>query len=368
MRPWPGSPRAPAAVAAGLCGCCLLLLAGTRLPLRPVPVGVPPLEDSGRVLGRPVTELWSASRPEQAWFTDDQCRPLVSRFTRDHSLPLVYLASFPRSGNTWTRYLLEASTGLITGGSSMPNYRQYKAHAFTERLSDENLWKYVNRQGMMVRLGYLGGSIPWSVGATIVTKTHAWPEPFTEQETAIVNKTSHKFSPFPKNVTRRAILIIRDPFKSFISLKKYGKTKSVLNEEDMSELFTGAAWEKFAVAYGRIWLEMNARWIANTEQLHVVTYERLAQDTMAELRSMLQFLDVQPDRRRLQCLAGALDGRAHNHRHGVVPDEQTYPLPVRSKVWLNIHQLNWLLRQRGFPGLPLERYSFADEFGDLMEA
>ncbi|RXG68494.1 WSCD family member [Armadillidium vulgare] len=31
------------------------------------------------------------------------------------NLPLAYLISFPRSGNTWTRYLIEATTGLATG-------------------------------------------------------------------------------------------------------------------------------------------------------------------------------------------------------------------------------------------------------------
>lgn len=31
------------------------------------------------------------------------------------SMPLVALASFPRSGNTWTRMLLQVSTKLSTG-------------------------------------------------------------------------------------------------------------------------------------------------------------------------------------------------------------------------------------------------------------
>ena len=31
------------------------------------------------------------------------------------SLPLIALASFPRSGNTWTRQLIERATGLYTG-------------------------------------------------------------------------------------------------------------------------------------------------------------------------------------------------------------------------------------------------------------
>ena len=31
------------------------------------------------------------------------------------NINLTFLASFPRSGNTWTRYLLEGATGIFTG-------------------------------------------------------------------------------------------------------------------------------------------------------------------------------------------------------------------------------------------------------------
>ncbi|KAF0287690.1 hypothetical protein FJT64_013902 [Amphibalanus amphitrite] len=190
--------------------CCLVAVTRPRT----VPLAAP-VDTDGRVGGRPIAELWVPSRPAHAWFTSAQCRPLLTRFTCDQCLPLVYLASFPRSGNTWLRYLLEASTGLAT------------------------------------------------------------------------NET------------------------------------------------------------------------------HVVLYERLRQDPMGELRALLRFLQVEPDRRRLECLRGELEGIAHNHRHGVVPDGETYPLRVRAELWSYIHQLHWLLRDRGYPGLPLQQYSFADEFGDI---
>lgn len=36
-------------------------------------------------------------------------------------LPPVWLASFPCSGNTWTRYLLEGASGVLTGSIYVDN-------------------------------------------------------------------------------------------------------------------------------------------------------------------------------------------------------------------------------------------------------
>ena len=43
---------------------------------------------------------------------DDTCK---SRAFLDRKLPIVALVSFPGSGNTWMRYLLEQATGVFTG-------------------------------------------------------------------------------------------------------------------------------------------------------------------------------------------------------------------------------------------------------------
>ena len=37
------------------------------------------------------------------------------RFLKGGSLPAMALTSPPGAGNTWTRYLVEASTGIFTG-------------------------------------------------------------------------------------------------------------------------------------------------------------------------------------------------------------------------------------------------------------
>ena len=317
----------------------------------------------GLLGGRPISKLWVASRPEHAWFTNDsQCRPFVTRFACDHCVPLVYLASFPRSGNTWTRYLLEASTGLFTvsGGPFRRTYLETPEEFLL--LKEEEIWIAAREKTELVQLGYLGEHIPWAQGVGIVAKTHDLPEPWNVTE---ANNMTETLSPFPENSTRRAVLLIRDPFKSLISLQKYGITQSVLNKENMTYLYQGTEWLEFVTYYSLVWFDMNARWLQSTNEIHVIAYERLTRDPIGELTSLFRFLDVEPDRRRMKCLRSHLEGKAHNRKHGIMPDHETYPLRQRAELWSYIHQLNWLLKDKGYPTLPLERYSFADEFGDI---
>ena len=46
---------------------------------------------------------------------DEICGDLATQFSNVEKLPLVALASFPSSGNTWLRYLIEGITGIFTG-------------------------------------------------------------------------------------------------------------------------------------------------------------------------------------------------------------------------------------------------------------
>ncbi|PIK43833.1 putative WSC domain-containing protein 2-like, partial [Apostichopus japonicus] len=48
--------------------------------------------------------------------SDDNC-VLDRRFMPKGSMPLILLLSFPGSGNTWVRYLLERSSGIYTGSA-----------------------------------------------------------------------------------------------------------------------------------------------------------------------------------------------------------------------------------------------------------
>ena len=50
---------------------------------------------------------------------DRICKNLTTTFSKQNPLPLVALASFPNSGNTWIRYIIEGITGIFTGSFYM---------------------------------------------------------------------------------------------------------------------------------------------------------------------------------------------------------------------------------------------------------
>ena len=49
------------------------------------------------------------------WSGDKKCDGFRVSFHTKKFLPLIGLASYPRSGNTWVRYLIETLTGVFTG-------------------------------------------------------------------------------------------------------------------------------------------------------------------------------------------------------------------------------------------------------------
>ena len=59
-------------------------------------------------MSRPHTHPWMHSPSET-------CRKFATRFANASSLPIFPLASYPGSGNTWVRYLLEGLSGVFTG-------------------------------------------------------------------------------------------------------------------------------------------------------------------------------------------------------------------------------------------------------------
>ena len=57
-----------------------------------------------------IDNLQRTEFPVRQW-----CRQLNYKFPNHSHDPVVALASFPGSGNTWLRYLLQQATGILTG-------------------------------------------------------------------------------------------------------------------------------------------------------------------------------------------------------------------------------------------------------------
>ena len=74
------------------------------------------------------------------------CNHFVTKFANLKTLPMRALASYPGSGNTWSRFVIEAATGIFTG----------------------SIW---SDPGIM-NAGHHGEGRPEEDGSTILQKTH----------------------------------------------------------------------------------------------------------------------------------------------------------------------------------------------------
>ena len=139
------------------------------------------------------------------------------------------LVSYPGSGNTWTRYLLEAGSGIFTGS-------------------------VYNDPGIL-KAGHYGEAREYSDGSTILQKTHR-----------------SLMMPKSKMFGGRGVLVIRNPYKAIISFynwaRTHSQTKSVSAEILATKDFRNFAWEG-----AKKWLKLIRDWLLYSTDCYVILYE-----------------------------------------------------------------------------------------------
>ncbi|CAI8056765.1 WSC domain-containing protein 1 [Geodia barretti] len=192
------------------------------------------------------------------------------KFLNSTSRAPVALSSFPGSGNTWVRGLLQQVTGVCTGGI----YCDTKL-----RVS-----------------GYPGESL--RSGRTLVVKTHQ----VDPRWTGVVYPPNTTDSYFSKEsdipVYGSAILLVRNPFHALVS--EWNRLMSInmslrdhhINSMDSKFFGQNAEWEEFVFTNAVIWQETLVGWLVNNHnhRVLVVRYEDLVTNTDSEVMMMLDFL------------------------------------------------------------------------------
>ncbi|XP_077291690.1 WSCD family member AGAP003962 [Arctopsyche grandis] len=188
------------------------------------------------------------------------CRPL--RYLTDPKPP-VALVSFPGSGNTWLRYLLQQATGIHTGSV----YKDYG----------------------LLKNGFPAEAV--SNGSVLVVKTHEWG-------------TSARAS------FSRAVLLLRAPEQAiqaefnrqsgghvgFASPDRYRRTK-------------GKYWQKFVAEKLVAWRQTNLDWLMNfTGPIHIIYYDDLVANVEETLRKLLKFFNITVDEQMLLCALERREG------------------------------------------------------------
>ncbi|CAL4065893.1 unnamed protein product, partial [Meganyctiphanes norvegica] len=246
------------------------------------------------------------SRQYVRMWPDDKghCGRIETRFGVNTSW--AWLISYPRSGNTWTRYLLEASTGVFSGS--------------------------VYGSELLKELQYLGEKENPYHNTTCVVKTHTLPNRDYKRK-------------------RPAIMLIRDPMRSIVSYWNWKKvsdrsqrhTASVNNDTLFSPEF-----RKFASREISTWERHYTNWISHLPNLLPVYYEYLRDDPVKHIRDMLSYMKIKTNEDRLGCVSSHLDGKLKGGQRVVDP----YTLEQKSRLKRAVENVSTKLQDRGLPPLP----------------
>ncbi|XP_042210449.1 WSCD family member AAEL009094-like [Homarus americanus] len=172
------------------------------------------------------------------------------------------LVSFPGSGNTWVRYLLQQATGYYSGSV-------YKDYA-------------------LMKNGFPAESV--SNGSVVVVKTHEW-------------------GPEMRKTFGRAILVMRDPYLAIQA--EFNRQSGGHIGHAQPDKYTrdgGRYWEKFVTNKALAWMNTTLDWLKFDRPLHLVFYEDLLDNLPEEMRRILEFLDLEVSDSNFDCMLRHQDG------------------------------------------------------------
>lgn len=265
------------------------------------------------------------------WAKSPSCSNFSITFQPPDSLPTRGLASFPSSGNTWIRYLVETATGMYTG-------------SFYDDTS-------------LIKKGMYGEGIVYNSGMTILQKSHGYT-------TGDAMKLSHAERLTKNHMTElgcQSVLVIRNPFKALISHRHLdigGHTGYAPKAQ-----FIGKGWAEFVTLKIMLWKEFYIDWLTQCQPsgIHITHYEDVKRDVLKEMERILTYLKLKHDAKRLQCVGQHTDGLFKRKPSKNVPlDNNPFTQELKNLVYEAIDELNSALKRSGKLPLPLDLYEFYD--------
>jgi len=164
----------------------------------------------------------------------------------------VALNSFPGSGNTWARQLIEHSTRAYSGSVYM----------------DSQLYEG----------GFLGEYRPAFSGTTIVQKIH--------------NKRHSSLASSYFSLTTNCIMLFRNPIEAMLAEYKrvHGKHGSFRSSHTLDVDIDIQEWKTFFQKKWLQYLEDNTAFLDQCENLHVIFFPDLQNDPVGEMKNTVDFL------------------------------------------------------------------------------
>ncbi|CAL4108252.1 unnamed protein product, partial [Meganyctiphanes norvegica] len=270
--------------------------------------------------------IWDYGRPQHdPWVGSPGCAGLKVSFARRRTLPRTALASFPGSGNTWLRFLIQSVSGIFTG--SVYNDRQLAAKGF-----------------------YGENEMP-ECGCTSIVKTHGYCLVGLPQTRWQRVRDVEKFF-------GRGLLLVRNPYDAIIAYRNY-LAAGHLGVASRSA-YSGTEWHRFVRGQIEIWRSYALDWIQMGRSSMIVHYEHLIEDTHREMLRIMKFLRLRVDEQRLDCTLKHNDGsfKRNTPNHIFYRLHDPFTPELHGIVEAAIDDVNDALEIRKWPQLPKHLYNY----------
>ena len=236
---------------------------------------------------------------------ENWCTGSIGFRAKNESRPIVALSSFPGSGNTWVRHLLQQATGIYSGS-------------------------VYNDKGLK-RAGFSGEDIQDST--VLGVKTH--------------EAAGKKFD--------QVILIVRHPKEAILAFFNWEfshrgshEASSHIGLAGQKEFYT-KKWANKVSQWAKSWENFHLKWLNSNKfskpgAMLIVYYEDLKTETERELRRMLQFLNVKSDEDAIKCTVSdqVPQGVFKRNKSGTKQEQED---PFTKKMTFNL-QRKWLRMKR----------------------
>lgn len=217
---------------------------------------------------------------------------------------MTALASFPGSGNTWARFLVQQVTGYATGAV----YNDQKLH-------------HSDFPGE----GIFDGRV-----IAIKTHCHRLDPPHTEWPS--------KFD--------QVLLLIRDPFDALIAEFNRRQSESHVGHASL-EAFTSKNWFHYVENSSKEWFQFYKFYIETYEpsQIHVIKFENLKSNLVQEMKKLVAFLKL-PWSIQDQCLLNKQQGSNQRTKANIdlkqffTPQQKELIMKLRNETYTAIDSLN----------------------------
>ena len=205
------------------------------------------------------TRELARSEPSQQWPASLELLRFLTG--ADKTVGTSLLVSYPRSGNTLLRNLLERLSGIVTGSDNRPNRKLSKDLATVHNLVGEGVTRQVR-----------------------VVKTH-----YPERRGSRMN-------------AQRAILLVRNPYDAIDSYWNLNLTNTHTETvtDDVYDIHQ-STFEDLSKNEMKVWIQFHRFWLDAPIPVLVVRFEDLITDMQKEMCRIAAFVHMDPKRVRHAC-------------------------------------------------------------------